>query len=266
MVTQSMPKRCVIGWCRAFGRRKDKMTDNLSQSSPISPEMKKRLLGQAIIQVILFNTIVGLAFFTSAGQVNWPQVWVLLVLWALYFLIMYFVGSRVSPDMVLERAKGIQREGKVYERVVLPMYMVTFAGLAITAGVDVGRYGWSDVPVWVEVAAFIPVLLAYILPIWATFSNPFAAGVMRIQEERGHHVISRGPYQFIRHPMYLGTMIFGIFTPLFIGSWWALIPGFAMACVFILRTALEDRVLIEELPGYQAYAKQVRYRIFPGIW
>jgi len=266
MATPNMRKRCVIGWCRVFGKQREKMTKPLSQTSPNSPEKRKQLLTRAIIRVILFNTIVGLAFFLPAGHVNWSQVWVLLVLWVFYYLIMFFIGLRVSPDMVLERAKGIQKEGKVYDRIIISVYILTFAALAITAGLDVGRYNWSDVPVWGEIAAFIPVLLAYALPIWATFSNPFAAGVMRIQEERGHHAISAGPYRFIRHPMYLGTVIFGIFSPIFIGSWWALIPGFAMACVFIVRTALEDRVLHEELPGYQAYAQQVQYRIFPGIW
>jgi protein-S-isoprenylcysteine O-methyltransferase Ste14 len=261
-----MLKRSITGWCRAFGKWRDKMADNSSQTSVISPEKRRQLLARAVIRVILFNTIVGLAFFVPAGQVNWPQVWVLLALWVLYYLLMFFVGLRVSPDMVLERAKGFQKEGKAYDRVVIPVYMLTFAGLMITAGLDVGRYGWSNVPVWVEMVAFVPVLLAYVLPIWATFSNPFAAGVMRIQEERGHHVISSGPYRFVRHPMYLGTVIFGIFTPLFIGSWWALIPGFAMACVFVVRTILEDRVLHEELPGYQAYAQKVRFRVFPGIW
>jgi protein-S-isoprenylcysteine O-methyltransferase Ste14 len=261
-----MHKRCVIGWYQAFGKWRKKMTKPLSQTSPISPEKKKQLLTRAIIRVILFNTIVGLAFFLPAGHVNWPQVWIMLALWAMYFLIMLFVGMRVSPDMVLERAKGIQKEGKAYDRIIISVYMLTCVALAITAGLDVGRYGWSNVPLWIEISAFGPLLITYVLPIWATFSNPFAAGVMRIQEERGHHAISAGPYQFIRHPMYLATVVFGIFAPLFIGSWWALIPGFAMACVFVVRTALEDRVLHKELPGYQAYTQQVRYRIFPGIW
>ncbi|MGD8454995.1 MAG: isoprenylcysteine carboxylmethyltransferase family protein [Anaerolineales bacterium] len=242
------------------------MTEIKSQHALIPPEERRRLLSQTVIMVVGFNLIVGLAFFLSAGDVNWPQVWIMLAMWALYFLTMYFVGLRISPDMVLERAKGIQREGKSYERPIISAYLLTFAALAITAGLDHGRYGWSHVPLWVEVIAFIPLLFVYILPIWATFSNPFAAGVMRIQEERGHHVISTGPYRFIRHPMYLSTVLFGLFSPLFVGSWWALIPGFAMVCVFIVRTILEDRTLTNELPGYAEYTHKVRYRILPGIW
>ena len=242
------------------------MTNTTVSHSPLSPEEKKRILTRGFIRVILFNTIVGLVFFLSAGTTQWAQVWILLALWVCYYLYMLIWGLRKSPDMVLERAKGIQKEGKEYEKNVLGVYFLTFAALIIVSGLDVGRYSWSEVSRLVEVFAFIPVLIAYILPLWAVSSNPFTAGVMRIQEERGHHVISSGPYRFIRHPMYLGTVIFGIFTPLFIGSWWALIPGAAMVCVFIVRTRLEDRVLQKELPGYKEYAKKVRFKILPYVW
>ena len=242
------------------------MTENTTQPVSISPDERKRLLTRGIIRVILFNLIVALIFFIPAGHTDWPQAWVMIAMWVLFYLIMLVVGRRVSPDMILERAKGIQKEGKAYERPLLSVYMLTFAALAITAGLDYGRYGWSDIPLWVQAVAFVPVFFAYALPIWATLSNPFAAGVMRIQEERGHHVISSGPYRYIRHPMYLSTVLFGLFSPLFIGSWWALIPGFAMVCVFVVRTILEDNVLQEELPGYAAYAQKVRYRLVPGIW
>ena len=93
-----------------------------------------------------------------------------------------------------------------------------------------------------------------------------SSGVVHIQEERGHHAVSQGPYRFVRHPMYLGILFYGSAIPVFLGSWWALIPGGLMILAFIIRTALEDRMLHEKLPGYKEYAGEVRYRLVPGVW
>jgi protein-S-isoprenylcysteine O-methyltransferase Ste14 len=139
--------------------------------------------------------------------------------------------------------------------------------LYIVAGLDVGRYNWTGgVPFWAKWLAFVIVLIVYVLPYWAVLSNPFSSGVVRIQEERGHYVVEKGPYQFIRHPMYLGTVLYGISFPVFLESLWALIPGFIVIILFIIRTYLEDSFLHENLPGYREYAQRVRARLFPGIW
>lgn len=242
------------------------MTDSRSSHSALPPKDTKRILARGVIQIILFFSFVSLAFFLSAGHTNWPEVWVLLALWVGYYLHMLVWGLRKSPDLVHERAKGFQMEGKKYERIIIPIYTLTFAGLMIVSGLDVGRYHWSEVPLIAKLMAFIPVLLGYIFPLWAVSNNPFAAGVMRVQEERGHHVASSGPYRIVRHPMYLGTLLFGLFCPILVSSWWALIPGVCMIVVFIIRTGLEDRVLHDELEGYKEFAKKTRYRLIPRVW
>ena len=102
---------------------------------------------------------------------------------------------------------------------------------------------------------------------WCMVVNPHFEKSVRIQEDRGHKVIDRGPYGMVRHPGYVATMLGFIFaTPLLLGSWWAFIPAFVTVVCLVARTALEDRTLLDELPGYAAYARRVRYRLVPGIW
>jgi protein-S-isoprenylcysteine O-methyltransferase Ste14 len=135
------------------------------------------------------------------------------------------------------------------------------------AGLDVGRYNWtSGLPPWLKWTSFIFVLAAYVLPYWSVLCNPFATGALRIQEERGHYVVEKGPYRYVRHPFYLGTVFYGISFPLFLESLWALIPGFIIIILFIIRTELEDRFLQENLPGYREYSERVRARLIPRIW
>jgi protein-S-isoprenylcysteine O-methyltransferase Ste14 len=100
----------------------------------------------------------------------------------------------------------------------------------------------------------------------ATASNAFFSQIFRIQKERGHTVATGGPYRFVRHPGYVGTILFEIATPIMLGSWWALIPGGLSALLYLVRTALEDKALLDELDGYKEYAQKVRYRLLPGIW
>ena len=102
--------------------------------------------------------------------------------------------------------------------------------------------------------------------VWATASNPFFSQIFRLQRERGHSVASGGPYRLVRHPGYLGSILFELAVPIMLGSWWALIAGGLSAGLFLLRTGLEDRTLQAELEGYREYAGRVRSRLVPGIW
>jgi protein-S-isoprenylcysteine O-methyltransferase Ste14 len=108
--------------------------------------------------------------------------------------------------------------------------------------------------------------LGYALVVWATASNAYFSQVVRLQSERGHAVATGGPYRFVRHPAYIGTILFELAAPILLDSWWALIPGALNAVLFLVRTSLEDRTLRSELEGYQEYASQVRFRLLPGIW
>ncbi len=136
----------------------------------------------------------------------------------------------------------------------------------VVAGLD-QRYGWSTaIGSSTQIAAAVVAALGYAIVVWATVSNAFFSQIVRIQSERGHHVVSTGPYSFVRHPGYVGTVLFEVGVPIMLGSYWALLCGVLNAVLFIIRTALEDKTLHNELEGYVDYAREVRYRLLPSVW
>jgi protein-S-isoprenylcysteine O-methyltransferase Ste14 len=136
----------------------------------------------------------------------------------------------------------------------------------VIAGLDV-RWGWTaSWPLAAHLAGLLFNVLGYSLFMWAMTANAFFSEGVRIQTERGHTVATGGPYRFVRHPGYLGAITANLATPVLLGSWWALLPAVALAALYILRTALEDRTLQAELPGYKEFTQQTRFRLFPGVW
>ena len=217
--------------------------------------------------VVLFFLVVGAAFFLSYGRWDWWEAWFLIGMWALYFGLMLTVTRKHNPGVVKERSESLSKFSQKWDKLIIGLYQVSSLSLYIIAGLDVGRYGWtSRFPAWLKWCAFPLVLIVYVVPYWAVLSNPFASGVVRIQEEREHKVNVSGPYQFVRHPMYLGTVIYSFAFPLFLESYWALLPGTIVLVLFVIRTTLEDKYLKLKLSGYKEYAQQVRYRLLPGIW
>ena len=136
----------------------------------------------------------------------------------------------------------------------------------ILAGLD-QRYGWTGgFPLVAQMAALAVCVLSYALLAWAMASNTFFSQIVRIQSDRGHAVATNGPYRYVRHPAYVGMILFELAMSTLLASWWAIIAGGLCAILLILRTALEDRTLQVELTGYVDYARRVRYRLLPGIW
>ena len=143
-------------------------------------------------------------------------------------------------------------------------YTVFLLLTPIVAGLDAGRYRWSAVPLAAKLLAWLGLALAGALIFWAITTNTYLSRMARIQGDRGQVVVTVGPYRYVRHPMYLGVILLFLGMPVAFGSWWALLPGAAIGALFVLRTAKEDRMLRDELPGYTEYAQQVRYRLVPG--
>ena len=195
------------------------------QSSPI---------GKGIGTMVVFLGIVGGLLFSSYGSFNWWEAWLLLGLWATYFVLMLTVVRKINPGVVEERSESLEKFGQRWDKIIIAIYMVTTIILYIIAGMDVGRFGWTgEVPDWVKWGALPLVLVAYVLPMWSVIANPYASGAVRIQEERGHYAVAKGPYKLVRHPFYLGTVIFGISFPLFLESYWALIPGLIVLAILV---------------------------------
>jgi protein-S-isoprenylcysteine O-methyltransferase Ste14 len=139
-------------------------------------------------------------------------------------------------------------------------------GWLILMGLDAGRYRWSQVPFALQGAGFVLLCLGSYL-VWLTLkANSYAAPVVKIQKERGHFVVTTGPYAYVRHPMYAGALLFIAGAPLLLGSWRGLAAGAGLVLVIGTRAVLEERTLKAEFDGYADYAHRVRYRLVPHLW
>ena len=235
-----------------------------SPSEGKSPSLGRSGVKRAM-QVILQLVLTGVVLFVCAGRLDWTMGWVLIGLYILVLVFNAFFIFWKNPEVVTERSRwGKETKGwdKVWGAIYAPMLFVTPA----VAGLDAARFGWSQMPLPLSALGIVMFLAGMLLFSWAMMSNPYFATTVRIQADRGHRTVTSGPYQYVRHPGYVGAVLFSIGTPLVLGSWWALIPGVVTAVLFIPRTAMEDRTLQEELGGYAEYVARVRYRLLPGVW
>jgi protein-S-isoprenylcysteine O-methyltransferase Ste14 len=208
--------------------------------------------------------VTSVCLFGSAGSFHWVNAWVLLALNLAASVVASALLSS-NPELLAER-KNV-KAGKSWDKPIVG-FVVLVGPVAtwVTAGLDT-RFRWSGsmAPVLVFAGIGIACLSAGLLA-WAMHSNRFFSAVVRIQKDRGHVVVTDGPYRFVRHPGYTGMLAFTLATPLILNSRWALVPAGITAAVTVLRTALEDRTLKKELDGYADYAQTVRYRLAPPIW
>jgi protein-S-isoprenylcysteine O-methyltransferase Ste14 len=223
-----------------------------------------RLIG-AVLREAMGVVIVALTLFLPAGRLDWAMGWALVGLYALWVAATALVLIPNNPELYLERAT--RREGgKTWDTVILSIIGLTTMAKHVVAGLDV-RFGWTvPLPLALQLAAMGVAALGYALMTWALAVNAFFSKVVRIQEDRGQRVVTRGPYRLVRHPGYVGTIAFELATPIMLGSLWALIPGVLGASLTVVRTVLEDRTLQQELDGYQEYARHVPHRLLPGVW
>ncbi len=221
-----------------------------------------------VIKTVVFVVVMLAVLFGTAGRWDWGAGWALVALYCLQQIAVFIGLWRLQPDLLGERADSRAKAGvKAWDR-----WLTLFGALLlpvltmVVAGLD-ARYGWTGDTGqgWALVGGSLTVA-GMVVTSWAMLSNAYFSGLVRIQAERGHTVVSGGPYHTIRHPGYAGALLYNIGVPLLLGSWWALIPSGLACLLMILRTALEDRFLRAELPGYAGYAARVRYRLLPGVW
>jgi protein-S-isoprenylcysteine O-methyltransferase Ste14 len=239
------------------------MSDTMSDE-PASPT------GHPVLKHLAQMTITGLVLngvlFLAAGRVDWLSGWLYVALWMASKIAYVLIIGQRDPALIAERARQ-PADQKPWDRVVLTLYLVFCFATIVAAGLDARcRRQPSAGSVWIIAVGVVIYVASLALATWATASNPFHSRVSRIQDDRGHTVATAGPYHYLRHPTYLATIVGWLGTPPILESWWALIPAALAGAMMILRTALEDRMLHEELPGYADYARQVRYRLLPGIW
>lgn len=217
------------------------------------------------------RTALGVAVYASlaflgAGRLDWPRGWIYAGVFATVTLAGSLIVQTANPGLLEARAKGLRQDTKEFDRTFYRLFLPLVLFYPLLAGVDAARFGWTELPsvaVPVGVALF---LAGSALTAWTMLANPYAEATVRIQTERGHAVVTAGPYRFVRHPMYAGTLLGLPSGALILGSAWALAPMGLIAGLFVWRTAREDRALQAELPGYAAYAAVTPYRLLPGVW
>ncbi len=236
----------------------------MESSTPIILERARlNRNGARLFLGIGFYTLAQAAvLFLSAGTFRWPAAWAYLGV----YLVCYTVGlawvARVNPAVINERGRRADNV-EAFDRRFHRLMPVLIFGSLILGGLDF-RFGWSAMPPALPIVGLALVAIALGLAVWVLATNAFAARVVRLQD--GQRVISDGPYRFVRHPMYSGTVLAFVGSALALGSWWMLIPAAAGIALFVWRTRHEDATLQAKLPGYAEYATRTRYRLLPGVW
>ena len=218
-----------------------------------------------ILKVSVFLVVFLAIFFVPAGGLDWVEGWLFFAVFLVSVGALVVWGYSTRPELMKERADPGENV-KHWDRVILAVYTVLLVTMFVVAGLDSGRFGWSSPSLISYIIGWTGLILSLGLVWWTFKVNPYLSEQVRIQADRGHQVISDGPYQYVRHPMYDGIIIAVFCIPLVLGSYWALPLAGMIAVLFFIRTALEDRTLYEELKGYQDYCQRVRYRLLPYVW
>jgi protein-S-isoprenylcysteine O-methyltransferase Ste14 len=239
--------------------------------------MMSKIVDQKVVQTVSSRQWIGLVvvylsiplvLLVCGGDFGWWQAWVYSLL-----IVAAGIGGRIwaeqrHPGLTVER-QNIEKiqSAKAWDKVLAPLMALSISfPLVIVAGLD-HRFSWSPVfPLWLILLGFILISLGYAFAGWAFVENRFFSSTVRIQTDRGHVVCDSGPYRIVRHPGYAGNILPLAGIVLALGSLWTLIPAAVALAIAVIRTALEDRTLQDELPGYRDYARRVRYRLIPGIY
>lgn len=216
-----------------------------------------------IIQIVIMLLVFAASLFGAAGTFKWGMAWLYLAV----YVAMIAVNALLVDRSLIEERSQVGENTKEWDKLLSGLALLLLNPVAlIVAGLD-ERFRWAPhFELYQQLIALGFLMLGQAIVVWAMSANKFFSGTVRIQSDRGHQVITAGPYRLVRHPGYLGFSITAVATPLMLGSAWALIPAGLGIVLVIIRTALEDRTLRDELPGYREYARHVRFRLIPGVW
>ncbi len=214
--------------------------------------------------LVVYLVAMAAALFGAAGTFAVPMFWAYLALFAVLCLTASAAGYLLSADLVKERVRP--GEGEQDRVTVRALNLLMFAQLLL-AGLDFGRLHWSaTAPFPLQILGLIGFAIGTGLTTWAMLVNRFFSSAVRLQPDRGQHVVTAGPYRVVRHPGYSGGLLLLLSIGLALGSWIAIVPILLIVPVIVRRTLIEERVLASALPGYEDYMQRVRSRIVPGVW
>lgn len=221
---------------------------------------------QVAAAVAIEFPIMGLIMFLAAGTVRWAAGWVFLGMLAVYSIAFTAWLLKCCPDLVRERLSMFRPDQPAWDKVFVVVLVTSFFAWLVLMPLDAVRFGWSHVPIQLQVVGAAVLLFSFYLFYIVYRENQFVSPMVRIQEEREQTVISTGPYRYVRHPLYAASLFLFSGTGLLLGSWYGTLATVYFALLLAYRIVGEERVLREGLAGYQEYASRVRYRLIPGVW
>ena len=222
---------------------------------------QSELIKKIFARFFLFIGFMLVMFFVPAGTLAYWEAWVYLIaiLICMFSFLIYFLKN--DPELLERRMRTQEKETE--QKWIVKCLFLACLFTVLLPGFD-RRFEWSHVPVQVVILADIIVLLGYSIIFLTMRENSYASRIIEV--EKGQEVISSGPYAIIRHPMYLGSTLLFLLTPLALGSYWAIIPAVFIIPILMARIRNEEQILEKELEGYQEYMQKIKYRLIPGIW
>ena len=215
----------------------------------------------ALIRLVGGVIAIAAMFFLPAGTFRYWQAWVyMLILLVPLFIFAAYLILR-NPALLERRMRT--REMEPEQRKIIALSSTVLLAAFIIPGFD-RRFGWSSVPTWLVLVSDAVVLLSYIMVVWVLVTNEYAGRTVEVEQRQ--RVITTGPYSFVRHPMYLAVLLMYGFSPLALGSFWAMLVVALLPPVLVARIVNEEKVLLRDLDGYADYRRAVRYRLVPGLW
>jgi protein-S-isoprenylcysteine O-methyltransferase Ste14 len=229
----------------------------MSENQLSQNELKKMAGARLLVGIALLSAMLFLPAGTFAYWEAWGYLAVLFI--PISLVLNYFLKN--DPDLLERRMRMKEKEKR--QKLIVKISYLYFLLTFLLPGFD-KRFGWSNVPVILVVIADILVLFGYGMFFLVLRENRYASRIIEVEKEQ--KVISSGPYAIVRHPMYLGILIMYAFSPLALGSYWAIIPAIMIIPILVARIWDEERILMKELDGYQRYMEKTKYRLIPGIW
>jgi protein-S-isoprenylcysteine O-methyltransferase Ste14 len=233
-----------------------------ADDQPTKPERLDRR--RLVVFLLALPAYFTLFMFLPVGTWAWAKGWLFIGVFLSTLPVVALYLWRVNPEVVVARS-GFHEGTKRWDKLLLGFFFAAVYAIVPVAALD-ERFHWSELPWWACAVGYVLFLTSMGIVTWAEAVNKFFEVTVRIQTDRDQTVIDTGPYAVVRHPGYVGVILFCVGTALCLGSLWALIPGGLASALLVLRTRWEDQTLQAELPGYQEYTRRVRYKLIPGVW
>lgn len=227
------------------------------------PRLSPKELVRSLLLLVVFQVLPLLV----SQRWSWVEAWLYAGLQLGSFVMSRVLVARVHPELLRERARSLDKsDAKAWDRRVVGFMMLSAAVALVVAGLEARWRSGPVFPLWVKGVAGAVMLAGNAFASWALVVNRFFEGLVRIQRDRGHVVVTTGPYAFVRHPGYAGSLVTSVVTPLLLDAPWAWVPMMVSMGALLYRTKREDDTLRAELEGYEAYTRQTRFRLVPGVW